>query len=208
MRSAIWSVGIIIAFITGAIFLPQLIGAGNLEPTAPPGPTMKTLDEIPPTWSQKLPSPERFVFVLDGEAVLDKETGLVWEQTPSADPLNVWTYYWELACEYCIDLEVANRKGWRPPTVEELASLIDNDNSNPALPTGHPFTLPVCPIPDEPCYYWSSTTHFSIIENAWLVDLRNGNVLHRGKYDVQSNYENYFVWCVRGGQGNDGTKSY
>ena len=37
-----------------------------------------TLDNIPPNWSKKIPGPERFTVVMDGEAVLDKETGLVW----------------------------------------------------------------------------------------------------------------------------------
>ena len=35
---------------------------------------------IPHAWSQKLEASKRFEVVLDGGAVLDKETGLVWEK--------------------------------------------------------------------------------------------------------------------------------
>src|SRR5215203_5979222 len=44
---------------------------------------------IPPTWSQTLPVAERFVLVMGGVAVLDKETGLVWEQAP-VEPASTW----------------------------------------------------------------------------------------------------------------------
>lgn len=33
-----------------------------------------------PTWSNKMEASKRFLIALDGEAVLDKETGLVWEK--------------------------------------------------------------------------------------------------------------------------------
>ena len=74
-----WGTSILIA-LASAIILAGTGLAGDLEPSAAPGPTMKTLDQIPPTWSIKLPAAERFVILADfnNEAVLDKETGLVW----------------------------------------------------------------------------------------------------------------------------------
>ncbi len=38
------------------VFIPVAALAGDLDPSAAPGVTMKTLDEIPPTWSQILPA--------------------------------------------------------------------------------------------------------------------------------------------------------
>ena len=41
------------------------------------------VDRMPPAWSQTLPAAQRFVLVIGGAAALDKETGLVWEKSPS-----------------------------------------------------------------------------------------------------------------------------
>ena len=64
------SMAIILGLMSMFLFLPQLILAGNLNPSTPPGPTMKTLDQIPPTWSQKLQCDEtacpRFELVMGG----------------------------------------------------------------------------------------------------------------------------------------------
>ena len=111
---------ILVGFVCTVLFSPALILAGELEPpTGPPGPTMKTLDEIPPTWSQVLPASERFELVMGGQAVLDKETGLVWEQSPDG------TFYLPgtIALEgSCTAKTVGGRKGWRAPTTEELGA--------------------------------------------------------------------------------------
>jgi hypothetical protein len=189
----------ITVFITTAAFLPGLVRAGNLEPSAPPGSTMKTLDEVPPTWSQKLPASERFELVLPiveelggfkktvYKAVLDKETGLVWEKSPDTTER-----VWAEACAHCYRKEVGGRKGWRLPTVEELASLVDTTNTSPALPTGHPFSNV------QSAYYWSSTTYVDFTNAAWYVGFGYGSV-----YGFDKDFD-YYVWCVRGGYGHDG----
>lgn len=45
-KKATLVVAIVAAFVATGLFLPGLPRAGDLEPTAPPGPTMKTLQDI------------------------------------------------------------------------------------------------------------------------------------------------------------------
>jgi len=187
-QKGILVVVVIMMFIVTSVFLPGMSNAGNLEPPGPPGSTMKTLDEIPPTWSQKITdSSKRFELVLDGAGVLDKETGLVWEKSPDTTQRTLAD-----ACSYCSDKEVGGRKGWRLPAKEELASLVDMSvGAAPYLPAGHPFSNV------QPFYYWSSTTNVTNTSYAWSVYFSNGDVTYHSK----SNGD--YVWCVRGGQGHD-----
>ena len=175
---------LIIAILTAMLIVPGMVKAGSLEPSAGPGPTMKTLDEIPPTWSQKLSAAQRFVIVLDGAAVLDKETGLVWEKSPSTAMIN-----WHSAIYYCYNKTLGGRKGWRLPTIQELASLIDTTQSNPALPNGHPF------LNVQSNTFWSSTADAISTDYAWYVALDGGRV------DFAHKESTGYVWYVRGGQG-------
>jgi hypothetical protein len=176
----------IMAIIIAILFLPGMLKAGNLEPSAGPGPTMKTLDEIPPTWSQKLDSSQRFTLVLGGEAVLDKETGLVWERTPDSIKRD-----WFFAGNDCYKKTVGGRKGWRLPAVEELASLIDPNQSNPALPIGHPFqNLYYGPVD----YYCSNTAYVFDSTYAYNLSIGNGNIVAGVKTSM------CYVWAVRTGQ--------
>lgn len=185
-RKSILVLAVMVAFVATGLFLPGLIGAGNLEPSAAPGATMKTLDQIPSTWSQILPAAERFELVMGGAAVLDKETGLVWAKDAN---IAGSTITWQVAMNYCRNLSIGNRKGWRLPAVEELASLLDMSQSAfPYLPTDHPFINV-----QSYTFYWSSTTYEGDSTSAWGVGMDFGGVSHYSKTTPD------LVWPVRGG---------
>ena len=135
-----------------------------------------------PVWAQVLSAEQRFGLIMDGGGVLDKETGLVWEQAPQST-----THQWSTARMECMSRSVSGRKGWRLPGVNELASLIDMTNTDPALPTGHPFSNVL------PSHYWSATSGADIPTLAWDVHFGNGEVARNTKPSY------LFVWCVRGG---------
>jgi len=135
--------------------------------------------------SQILPASERFELVFDGGAVLDKQTGLIWERYP--DPTKR-TY--TSACDCCSNKEVGGRKGWRLPTIEELDSIVDTNEGPPTLPSGHPFSNV------QSAYYWSSS-HDIYGSRAWAYCLS----FHGGTvYSYDKNEEPQYVWCVRGGE--------
>ncbi len=150
------------------------------------------LDGKPSSWYKILPASQRFKIVMNGEAVLDLETGLVWERSPGTTTMN-----WYSAIHHCYNKVVGGRKGWRLPTVEELASLVDTTQSNLALPTGHPF------LNVQSSFYWSATTYVNGISpnstiNARLVHFDNGYL------GVGVKSGSAYFWCVRGGHGYDG----
>jgi hypothetical protein len=140
-----------------------------------------------PTWHQILPAADRFKLVLNSNAaVLDKETGLVWEKSPSTS-----TFIWRFAQLQCHTLTLGNRKGWRLPTIQELGSLVDPTQSNPALPAGHPFTAL-----QLNGFYWSASTVADIADTALAMELVVGNIAGSAMSTSQG-----FAWCVRGGLG-------
>lgn len=142
-----------------------------------------------PSWSQKLPAATRFIVLTNwaSEAVLDRETGLIWEKAPS-DTAHM---SWRDAHRYCLISKVGGRKGWRMPSVQELSSLVDPTQQSPALPAGHPFAVDA--IRDA---FWSSTLTDVTPQEAWgVIFVTTGNVGHSPVSD------NFYVWCVRGGSG-------
>jgi Protein of unknown function (DUF1566) len=146
------------------------------------------------SWDDKIPSATTRFKVLtefNGEAVLDKETGLVWERTPA-----IISPPWKYGRFECASRTTGNRKGWRLPSVHELASLLDPSPgvTPPLLPPGHPFTTGTTGV--QSAIYWSATTIKAIPSNAWGVNFSNGEVTDFGDVTVSGKLH----WCVRGGQ--------
>jgi len=141
-----------------------------------------------PAWDQKLPAATRFVVLTNwnSEAVLDKETALVWERSPADD-----FHSWAEARLHCTSRETGTRKGWRLPSIHELASLLHPLNTGPALPAGHPFVL-VLPIVNV---HWSATTNAVTDTQVWFVNFDNGVV---DEFAPKTGGEGN-AWCVRGG---------
>ena len=156
------------------------------------------LNQIPPAWSQILPAADRFQLVMGGAAALDRETGLVWEKSPI-----MATQVWSDAHVSCHDLAVGGRRGWRLPTIQELASLVDPTIFAPvlALPPGHPF------ISVQSSSYWSATSIDQVTNAgdpllplnpfAWRMAFVDPAFSNTGSKTTGM----FHVWCVRGGQG-------
>lgn len=89
-------------------------------------------------WGRKYPASERFVVLaqFDNQAVLDKETQLVWERAPQV-MLQQW---FNAAYAICGVKPIGGRRGWRLPSLFEFMTLIDTSVSGGVkLPQGHPF---------------------------------------------------------------------
>ena len=118
--------------------LARAIQAGPLDPPGPVSSTMKTIGDLVPSWHQTLNSngcgSTRWSCLMGGAAVLDNETGLVWEQQPT----NTAGESWFAAQASCQSASTGNRLGWRLPAAEELLTLQDSSTLD-GLPAGHPF---------------------------------------------------------------------
>lgn len=174
--------------------LAGMISAGEIDPPGPVGSTMKSLDDLVPAWHQQLDGTggcgsERFVCVLGGAGVLDRETGLVWQTA-------AWTAegVWANAVRDCLESTTGDRRGWRLPAAEELLSLKTTDASG--LPAGHPFTDVTI---STSVRYWSATTAPGDGLKAYAITFGELNPQVIAKDVIGAR-----TWCVRGGYGHDG----
>jgi hypothetical protein len=158
------------------------------------------------SWDRTLPVATRFIVLSNfaGQAVLDRETGLVWERSPDSTRRSL-----RQAATSCHDRNVGGRKGWRLPAIAELASLVDPGQADPALPAGHPFANVQFNVPVFQVLYWSSTGFPEEAGSALppfppTVDTETLN-FHEGTVSVaNSRASSLLAWCVRGPGGDDG----
>jgi hypothetical protein len=176
--------GIIIGLLSIGLFAGAALTANLAQAVDAIGPYYAE-----PAWDQKFPAATRFVVLTNwgSAAVLDKETGLVWEKVPQTTPDT-----WSNARFTCINKNVGGRKGWRLPSIPELASLIAPFvTPGPTLPPGHPFT------DVQLADYWSATTNVETPTLALDVNFDSGVV------DASTKTSSDQVWCVRGGMNAD-----
>lgn len=207
-RKSKWVSGVGAVLVIGGLVLANVgsgvTPAGAHNPPPPPNPFAQILTKLNEIlaaiqgiggggegnhtlrWDQALPAAQRFVILaaFNNDAVLDKNTGLVWEKSPATT-----TATWATARVTCANKNVGGQKGYRLPAVAELASLIDPSVPfpGPTLPPGHPF------LNVQSSSYWSASTLAGFPSVAWGVGFFNGNVFTVDKTGTS------FVWCVRGG---------
>jgi len=163
-------------FIAAMVFHEKTASGGTFTPPVPDKSKVLPANDGGPDGCDS----SRFKCVMGGEAVRDKQTGLIWardtEILETAVP-------WQEAMDLCQNIEIGGQKGWRLPTRDELITLLDTSQSRPALPEGHPFTKM-----REIQYggrgeidYWTSTEYESNSNNAWEVHLCVGRVIDKLK---------------------------
>jgi hypothetical protein len=195
------------------LVLPAIIQAGQLTPSAPPAPTMKSLDEIYQKLSdiqQQQATMNNDIRIIKGNlgigsrfldnsngTVTDSKTGLVWLK--NANPCG--TKNWNDAVAYCASLangqagltdgSVAGQ--WRLPTKQELEGIGTNPpvTWDEGLPTVT-WTTPGTPFTSvQSNWYWSNT-EYTDMTYAWGVRMLNGGANYRYK-----SLDNNNVWPVR-----------
>ena len=126
-------------------------------------------------------SASRFVLILNGEAVKDAVSGLVWEREP-----DYIFDVWDRSIKRCAVKTVGGRQGWRAPGIDEIKTLVDLDQQDPSLPAGHPFRNIKSGI------YWTSTAHPTDDIVAWQLSFLSGQSVTDQKSGMRR------MWCVLG----------
>ena len=132
----------------------------------------------------------RFTDNGDG-TVKDNLTALIWLKDANCFGLQNWMQALDaantLTSGSCGLLDGSAIGHWRLPNIKELQSLLDYGHSEPAIPSGHPFTGV------QSYAYWSSSNYWDATY-AFLAVFQNGDITNRSKSMP------LYVWPVRGGQ--------
>ncbi|HEY7715223.1 MAG TPA: DUF1566 domain-containing protein [Candidatus Binatia bacterium] len=166
---------IVIAFCTEQLMVRESLGQSTVDG---------------PPWGRDIPADSRFVLIFNTAAVLDRETDLIWERKPDPFPRT-----WFDAQALCNTRILGNRMGWRLPRIQELASLVNTSNADPALPDVHPFLDVASTIG-----YWSATSSATDINSAWIMTFSGAGAFFAGGGALPTPADRNTskgVWCVR-----------
>ena len=146
-----------------------------------------------PSWDQQLPASTRWITLTNwgNAAVLDRETGLVWQQDPGANFSEVWA----VDVATCQFASSGGRNGWRLPAAEELSTLLDPTTGE--LFSGAPFNF--FGVKTALASFWTATTYPGDTSDAFLVSFGSGGVA--GGVGFGPKTFTAAFWCVRGYQG-------
>ena len=125
--------------------------------------------------------------------ITDNLTGLIWLKNANCFGTRIWSQALS-ACNNLSNGSCGLTDGsvagdWRLPNIIELESLVNAEESNPAVWLNTQGFSGV-----QSSYYWSATTYAYGTGYAWIVGLYYGYVIYYYKSNI------YYVWPVRGGQ--------
>jgi hypothetical protein len=139
----------------------------------------------------------------DDGSIHDKDTTYTWGQDTSPYSMN-GTMVTTFLAALNTGSGFAGHTDWRLPNRRELESIVNLENTSPAVSAafntncgadssgnaGCMVTACSCTVPD---YYWSSSTDALSPQNAWIVYFGDGNIATPDKT------HSYYVRAVRGG---------
>ncbi len=117
--------------------------------------------------------------------ITDKITGLIWEKKSDDDSIHdmntfyTWTEAFEIHVATLNDMNFAKRHDWRLPNAKELQTIVDYENTDPAVdPAFNNGCIPGATVLTGSCTpafgYWSSSTYGFNPTSAWLVFFYDG----------------------------------
>jgi len=119
-------------------------------------------------------------FTKTGDTVVENSSTLEWQD--NGEVVDNYLNYSE-AMSYCDSIALSNHNDWRVPTLDELRTIVDRDNSNPTL--YKEFTTRVSDA------FWSSSIYEADDSKMWSILFRDGNDFKYLKIDKA------YVRCVR-----------
>lgn len=145
----------------------------------------------------------RFTDNSDG-TVTDHLTGLIWLKNAGCFSPTDWstalTAANQLASGACGLIDGSTAGQWRMPNANELESLVDVSQNNPAVSAGRPFTNI-----NLANAYWSSTTYTALPSNAMAIRFTDGRWINGIDSTADGNFNNIkatsanSLWAVKSG---------